>query len=81
MHFRIDILCLHAQPLLPQLTSKLSVTSNDASISHRTIRKGVANSFSYVYFGLIESNKDRLGNYAVRVTAHDREEHGIPSKT
>ena len=67
---------LCAQPLLPQLTSKLSVTSNDASISHVTIRKGVANSFSSVCFGLI---KDGLGNYAVRVTAHNREGHGIPS--
>ena len=44
-----------------------------------TIRKGVANSFFSVCFGLVESNKDRLGNYAVRVTAHNREGYGIPS--
>jgi len=77
--FMIDILGSYTQPAVPQLTSKLSATSNDASISHVTIRKGMAKSFSSMYFGLSESNEDKIGNYTVRVTAHNREGYGIPS--
>lgn len=77
--FMVELVGLHAKPLVLQLTSELSVISGDASMTHLEIRKGIVDSFSSTYFGLLESNENRAGNYAVRVTAHNQEGYGIAS--